>query len=275
MTFPYLDKTVSLLEAGDLEMAQVFGRHWHWGYWDDAALAAGTAADFARAEERMSERFLDAAGVRDGDRVLDAGCGFGGTIALANERYHRVSLTGLNIDPRQLAWAREKVAARDGNAVDFVEGDACRPPFADRSFDRVLAVECIFHFPGRRRFFEEAHRLLEPGGQLTVSDFVPPWFLSCTPLPLLFRLRRARRMQAWGVTHSLEPTARFYRDVARRTGFDLLRAVDITANVRPTHGILSRLTARLGSDVAAEVKDIDLAMKLKLCTYQILRFRRR
>jgi ubiquinone/menaquinone biosynthesis C-methylase UbiE len=45
------------------------------------------------------------------------------------------------------------VLPRPGNAVHFVHGDACRLPFASAVFDRVLAVECIFHFPSRRQFF--------------------------------------------------------------------------------------------------------------------------
>ncbi len=274
MSFPYLDKTVSLLEAGDLEIRQAFGRHWHWGYWQDPALATGKIDDFVRAGERMSEHFLDVASLGDGQRVLDAGCGFGGTIAVANERYRGVSLTGLNIDPRQLAWARENVVARADNTVEFTLGDACAPPFASRTFDRVVAVECIFHFPSRRRFFEAARRLLVPGGLLTVSDFIPPWILSHTPLQLLFHLGRARRMRAWGVTRSLEPTDWFYRDVARRTGFEIVVDDDVTPNVQPTHELLARLTAaRFGRDVALEVKDIGLAMKLRLCRYKILVFR--
>src|SRR5947199_6869979 len=101
--FPYLDKTTALLEMGDPEFTRVFGRHWHWGYWDNPALALGTVDDYVAAAERMSEHFLEVAEIRDGHAVLDAGCGFGGTIAIANERHQRVSLTGLNIDPRQLA----------------------------------------------------------------------------------------------------------------------------------------------------------------------------
>src|SRR5438034_5931485 len=45
------------------------------------------------------------------------------------------------------------------------EADACALPFPDASFDRVLAVECIFHFPSRLRFLKEAARVLKPGGR--------------------------------------------------------------------------------------------------------------
>jgi SAM-dependent methyltransferase len=273
-SFPYLDKTVALLEAEDTQFKQAFGRHWHWGYWSNPALALQTVDDYARAGDRMSEHFLDVAGIGDEQCVLDAGCGFGGTIAVANARFQGVALTGLNIDPRQLALARQNVVARSGNNIEFVEGDACHPPFPDLSFDRVMAVECIFHFPSRRRFFMQAHRLLKPGGLLTISDFIPPWFLSKFPLRLLFNLGRARREQAWGITRSTEGTNRFYQGMAQQTGFELLFDEDITRNVQPTHSILSKVTARLGSEVVAEINEIDKLMKTKLCTYKIFVFRR-
>jgi SAM-dependent methyltransferase len=272
--FPYLNKTVDLLEAEDPEFQQAFGRHWHWGYWDSPALASGTVDDYARASKRMSEYFLDVADLNNGMRVLDAGCGFGGTLAIANARYQGLLLTGLNIDPRQLALARKHLVPSSGNSIELVVGDACRPPLADGAFDRVMVVESIFHFPSRRRFFEETHRLLAPGGILVVSDFVPRWIVSNSPLRLLFRIKRTRRLGAWGMTHSLEGTHRFYCEVARRTGFKLASADDITQNVQPTHDILTRLATRLGVDFAAEVKDIELAFKLGFCTYQILVFRR-
>ena len=106
-------------------------------------------------------------------RVLDAGCGFGGTLACLQDRVERLDLTGLNIDPRQLQRAQKLVQPRPGSSLRFVAGDACALPFADASFDRVLAVECIFHFPSRAAFLAEVRRVLRPGGVLVLSDFVP------------------------------------------------------------------------------------------------------
>src|SRR3954467_4300097 len=99
---PYFDVLLRRLADGDPRAAEAFGRHVHWGYWPDPDAADGTPADYARAAERLCRKVCDAAGVRDGMRVLDVGCGIGGTIASLNERLRDVEFVGVNIDPRQL-----------------------------------------------------------------------------------------------------------------------------------------------------------------------------
>ncbi len=103
-----------------------------------------------------------------------------------------MDLTGLNIDARQLAAAEAQTKPANGNKIGWVEADACRLPFEDNSFDRVLAVECIFHFPSREKFLAEAARVLKPGGYLAVSDFVPTlMFFGKTPIWMAIRPRIA------------------------------------------------------------------------------------
>ena len=130
-------------------------------------------ADFIAAMQQMNGVLLEAGKLTDGQRLLDVGCGFGGTIRQINAGHSDMHLTGLNIDPRQLAAAEAQTTAANGNHIAWVEADACQLPFEDNSFDRVLAVECIFHFPSRARFLAEAARVLKPGGRLAVSDFLP------------------------------------------------------------------------------------------------------
>jgi cyclopropane fatty-acyl-phospholipid synthase-like methyltransferase len=88
---------------------QAFGRHVHWGYWENPKKADGSVSDFVAAAENLCQRVCDAASVKDGAKLLDVGCGFGGTIASLNERITNTVLVGLNIDERQLIRARSNL----------------------------------------------------------------------------------------------------------------------------------------------------------------------
>jgi len=68
--------------------------------------------------------------VADGVSILDAGCGFGGTVASLNERFSGLEMIGLNIDPRQLERAAARVLARPDNQLRWRAADACSLPYA-------------------------------------------------------------------------------------------------------------------------------------------------
>src|SRR6185436_15289975 len=97
--------------------------------------------DFRAAMERLNSELLTAADVRNSQSLLDAGCGFGGTLEAINKRHQGMQLFGLNIDPRQVEIATKQVQPGYDNSVRFLVGDACAMPFQGSSFNRVLAVE--------------------------------------------------------------------------------------------------------------------------------------
>jgi ubiquinone/menaquinone biosynthesis C-methylase UbiE len=152
-------------------------------------------------------------------------------------------LTGLNIDPRQLAAAEAQTTAANGNEIVWVEGDACRLPFEDNSFDSVLAVECIFHFPSRERFLAEAARVLKPGGYLAVSDFVPVMaFFGKTPIWTLIRSRIAKSYGTLGAV-----PLRSYKTMGKRAGLQLGASRNIRKNTLPTYPFLIKFFREQGS----------------------------
>jgi SAM-dependent methyltransferase len=101
---------------------------------------------------------LEAADVAPGMSILDVGCGPGYVSAAAAER---------GAVPVGMDFSREMVgiARRMFSQIEFREGDAQDLPFADASFDRVLANFALLHLSAPERACAEACRVLKPGGQ--------------------------------------------------------------------------------------------------------------
>jgi len=270
---PYFDYLLASLKSGDELVEKSFGRHVHWGYWEQPKLAELTTADFEQATENLSRQVCLAGNIQDGLKVLDVGCGFGGTIAHINENYSGMELSGLNLDDRQLLRARETVRPLSDNRIEFVQGNACVLPFADQSFDVVLAVECIFHFPDRRQFFNEAYRVLKPGGYLALSDFVP-----CAVLQPFTKINlpEALSIGFYGKCN-VRYTARHYRELAEQTRFSVQTERDITANTLPTYTYLRRLGQQQGvtsKTAVLETSTIELLSRLRLLGYYVYGFQK-
>ena len=116
--------------------------------------------------------------VGPGDRVLDMGCGAG---RHAFALYRRgADVTALDMDAGELKDVAGMLAAMDeageapaGALARAVRGTAYALPFADASFDRVVASEVLEHLPQDRAAMAELVRVLKPGGLLAVT--VPRW----------------------------------------------------------------------------------------------------
>jgi ubiquinone/menaquinone biosynthesis C-methylase UbiE len=273
INLPYFDLLLRQLDLRHREFELAFGRHVHWGYWPDPSHADQTAEDYANAAEALSWQVCEAAQVGEGQRILDVGCGFGGTVASLNENFTGLDLVGVNIDERQLERAKRMVFARPGNRVEFRYGDACALPITDQSIDRVLAVECVFHFPDRRRFFAEAARVLKPGGYLALSDFLPAaWF---APLARLGARSRALS-QLFG--HCKECTLNGYRRLARESGFAVVLEKDISDHTLPTYAFLLALPQHMGGKVplggVLATRCLEFASRIGALRYQVLAFRK-
>ncbi|MEQ8661919.1 MAG: class I SAM-dependent methyltransferase, partial [Gammaproteobacteria bacterium] len=118
---PYFDEIFARQQADDPTFKEAFARNVHFGYWPQPASASGSLTDYAAATEELSRQIFRVAGVADSQALIDIGCGFGGTVAKLDAEYQGMRLVGLNIDPRQIAAARELCpTARPGNEIRFV-----------------------------------------------------------------------------------------------------------------------------------------------------------
>jgi SAM-dependent methyltransferase len=116
----------------------------------------------------------DRLGVGPGDRVLDLGCGFGRHAFEAARR--GASVVALDAGPEEVAQVRATLGAMvdageiaADHPVTAVRGDALALPFADATFDRVIASEVLEHIPDDVAAMRELARVLRPGGAMAVT----------------------------------------------------------------------------------------------------------
>jgi len=145
--------------------------------WDPNKYEAWYKTPLGSICDRLEQELVfSMAGVKEGERVLDAGCGTGiYSIELA-KRGARV--TGLDASSSMLEWARAK-AATAGLNIDFIKADALKTPFPDGHFDIVLSVCMLCFVRERQAALIEMKRVLRPGGKLVLAmlNSRSPWAL--------------------------------------------------------------------------------------------------
>ena len=104
-----------------------------------------------------------------GARLLEVGCGVGAVLAVLGREFPGVSLTGVDIEPKQLAYARGHLE-RAGVEATLVRADARDVPFEDESFDHVWTTWFLEHVADPPAVLCEARRVLVPGGTITAIE---------------------------------------------------------------------------------------------------------
>jgi ubiquinone/menaquinone biosynthesis C-methylase UbiE len=127
-------------------------------------------------EHILRETTISLAGVKQGDYVLEVGCGTG-TLTLAAKRRTGQSgkVYGIDIIPAMIELSQRK-AAQAGEEAAFQLGSIDDIPFPADQFDVVLCSFMIFHMsePVRRKGIAEIYRVLKPQGRLLVLDLALP-----------------------------------------------------------------------------------------------------
>jgi tocopherol O-methyltransferase len=201
----------------------------HFGY-TDASTRGHTDA-----LKNMNRVLAERVQIQPGERVLDAGCGVGGSsLWLAAERGAEV--IGITLVARQVTMARHYAAQRGlAERASFEQADFTATPFPDASFDIVWAVESLCHAPDKAAFYREAARLLRPGGRVVVADFVRV----ARPVDPIGEKLLHEWLEGWAVPDIDTPGEHLGHLAA--AGFAEPRLDDVTAHTRPSLRRLYRM----------------------------------
>ena len=218
----------------DVFYREVWGEHVHHGLWRSGKEPPEVAV------QQLVDHVAAQAHLQPGQAVCDVGAGYGATARRLAQTYG-ARVTALTISPAQYAYAcaREPGTANPTYLLrDWLDNDLP----AD-AFDAVVSIECVSHVPDKQRFFDEAARVLRPGGRLVVCAWLAPE----NPPP-------------WQVRHVLETICREghlpslasaaeYRAMLNDAGFVLEGFEDLSAEVRRTWSIcIRRVGGRLIGD---------------------------
>jgi ubiquinone/menaquinone biosynthesis C-methylase UbiE len=122
--------------------------------------------------------------LKEGERVLDVGCGHGRTVERAAGMVGDDGLVvGMDASEEMLRMATRRCQRLiDAGRVRLTLGDSASTPYPDESFDKVVTVHTLYFWDDPRRHLHELHRVLRPGGRL-VGAFHPKGAPATTSFP--------------------------------------------------------------------------------------------
>ncbi len=158
----------------------------------------------------------------DGARVLELGCGPAKLWRENLERLPDWHVTLTDFSAGMIAEAERYLAAA-GRDFAFRVADAQSLPFADASFDAVVAVHMLYHVPDQGRALSEVRRVLKPGGRFYASTNSRDHMKEIGDLAAhiadgetLERIRAAHRLNRFRLEDGLELLSPYFGEVTLR-----------------------------------------------------------
>ena len=153
--------------TNDRLLENLWGEHIHLGFYEKPRLKK----DFRKAKIDFVHELVHWSGLNKlpkGSRVLDVGCGIGGSSRILSKEYG-FEVVGISISQEQIKRANELTSNDDFCRFDVM--NALDLKFPKGSFDGVWSVEAGPHMSDKQKFADEMLRVLRPGGVLAIADW--------------------------------------------------------------------------------------------------------
>lgn len=137
----------------------------HYGLWYDST------SSFLEALTNTNLHLAELAQVEEGQEVLDAGCGVGGSSIFLAKNYN-ANVVGITLSELQAETANKNaVKYQLEQSTKFQVEDFTKTGFANDQFDLIWACESSSSAANKQEMANEWYRILKPGGKLVISDF--------------------------------------------------------------------------------------------------------
>ena len=150
-------------------LERLWGEHIHLGHYGEPP----QRRDFRQAKSAFVHELVRWSGLDQlprGSRLLDVGCGIGGSARILAADYG-FEVLGISISPAQIARAQDLTPPELSKRCRFAVMDALALKLEDGSVDAVWSVEACPHMADKQRYADELLRVLGPGGHLAVADW--------------------------------------------------------------------------------------------------------
>jgi SAM-dependent methyltransferase len=125
-----------------------------------ASSGDGYELQMGRWSRRLAELFLDFCGCRDGESIMDAGCGTGALTSAILKRTMTTQVSGIDFSEAYIDHVKRTI---QDERAQFRVGDICALPCDNASFDRVLSLLVLHFVPDSRKAVAELRRVARPG----------------------------------------------------------------------------------------------------------------
>jgi len=216
--------------------------------------------------KRRARKIINELNLKEGDRIIDIGCGDGFYLYLLSNLPIKLNLVGFDYDQIVLTNARKNLASKK---IKLVQGSATDMPFKSGEFAKAIMTEVLEHIDDDEKALNEVFRILKPKGVLflTVPNYRFPFLWD--PINWLLQNIFGTHIEGTGFLAGIWARhLRLYKKedlerIIKKSGFKIEVTEQLTTRSLPFNHHLVNLVARLLYDVKPSSKISDPLSKFK------------
>ena len=123
------------------------------------------------AEKEMLEMYCQRAAIKNGQHILDLGCGWGSFALYAAKKFPHSSITAVSNSQTQKEYIDRAAQQRNLDNLNVITCDANNLSFPENSYDRIISIEMFEHMRNYELLFKKIHTWLKGHGKLFIHHF--------------------------------------------------------------------------------------------------------